>query len=58
LSTNRSRVSDPHPFHGDPDPGFYIFADPDTGFEIFAEIFRAISVFEVEKSKKRTLDTD
>jgi len=32
----RSRVSDPHLFHTDPDPGFKIFADPDPGCEIFA----------------------
>ena len=30
-------VSDPHPFHKDPDPGFQIFADPDPGFQIFAD---------------------
>jgi len=37
----RIRVSDPHPFHADPDPdkGFQIFVDPGPypGFEIFAD---------------------
>jgi len=35
-----TRVSDPHPFHADPDPGFEIFADldPDSGFEIFPDL--------------------
>jgi len=34
-----ARVSDPHPFHADPDldPRLEIFADPDPGFEIFAD---------------------
>jgi len=29
-----TRVSDPHPFHADPDPVFEKIADPDPGFEI------------------------
>jgi len=35
-----SRVSDPHQFHADLDPGFDIFADPDSdpGFEICAHL--------------------
>jgi len=34
-----SRVSDPHPFHADPDPGFETFADadPDPGCEKFVD---------------------
>jgi len=30
------KVSDPHPFHADPNPGFKMFADPDLdqGFEL------------------------
>jgi hypothetical protein len=27
----------PHPFLGDPDPGFKMFEDPEPGFEIFAD---------------------
>jgi len=32
-------VSDPHPFHADPDPGFEKFAEPDPypGCEKFAD---------------------
>jgi len=57
-----SRVSDPHPFYADPDPGFEKFADadpdPDPGWEKFAEPdpglhFYYKSVFiDVKKSKK------
>jgi len=34
-----SRVSDPHPFHVDPNPGFEKFADADTdpGCDKFAD---------------------
>jgi len=30
-------VSDPHPFHEYPDPGFEIFAYPDPVFEMFKD---------------------
>jgi len=68
-----TRVSDPHPFHADPNPGFQIFADPDPGFEIFADlgfgIFKdldpdpGLDFFQTlwlinEKVKKRTLYPD
>jgi len=36
MSVSSGRVSDPHPFHADPDHGSKIFADLDLGFKIFA----------------------
>jgi len=35
LLTSYTRVSNPHPFHADPNPGFEINADPDEGFNVF-----------------------
>jgi len=49
-----SRVSNPHPFHADPDTGFEIFADPDPGLN-----FSQISInFTWNSVKKKTLDPD
>ena len=47
-----TRVSDPNPFHTDPDPdpGFQIFADPDAdpdpGVEIFADPDWGLDLFQ------------
>jgi len=63
-----TRVSDPHPFHANPDPGFEIFADadrdPDLGCEKFADpdpglhLYQKIRVYLRQKGKKGTLDPD
>ena len=43
----RSRVSDPYPFHADPDPELEIFADldPDPWCEIFAGLNPELDFF-------------
>jgi len=59
-------VSDPHPFHADPDPGFEIFADvdPDPRCEKFADpdprlqFHQRMSALLRPKSNKRTWDPD
>jgi len=63
IHTFEMRVSDPHPFHADPDPVFDKFADadPDPGCEKFANPdpdpgHQKISVYLRKKAKIRTLD--
>jgi len=64
----QSRVSDPHIFHADPDPGFEIFKDADPGPDLECKIFanpdpdpgliQKLGVFYVKKSIIKTLDPD
>jgi len=42
----KRRVSDPHPFHADPDPRLEIIADPDPEFETFADPISGLDIFQ------------
>jgi len=60
LSCTVRRISDPHPFHADPDPGFEKFADPDPdpgcekicGSGTRSSFLQKISVYLRKKAKK------